>query len=389
MGPMDGSAGFVAHDRFRGPRSITRWPPERQRFRLVTCWLCSQVGTRRTTVTSQGLLTALGVDEVSEELYRALLVKPGSTLTDLRESTGYGPKRLRRILDLLEQKAMVTRRGGNPTRFQPTPPEIVIEALAGAREHEIDQARLAAHQLTALLQTSAEPVHVTELVEILTSPSAVAERWTQLQTATRTSLEVFDRPPYAQSVSAEHEPLQSDLRRRGVVCRGVYDEDALSYPGTIEHLRHVTMPDETGVQREHARVVSRLPIKLALFDRRTALVPLTEPIQGGAVDAGVVVHSSALLDALLDLFSTYWERGTEVRFDDDGLTANREHSDDNTILTLLAGGLKDEAIARSLGVSTHTVRRRINELKQRMGASTRFQAGLALGRHGKLPPTDS
>lgn len=329
-----------------------------------------------------GLLAALGVDAPAEELYRALLVKPGSSLAELRESTGFGAKRLRRLLDLLEEKAMVTRRGGNPARFQPTPPDIVVEALASAREHELDQARLAAHQLTALVQTPADQLHVTELVEILTSPTAVAERWTQLQTATRSSLEVFDRPPYAQSVSAEHEPLQAELRSRGVVCRGIYDEDALSHPGTLDHLRSVTRPDDAGVQHEQARVVSRLPIKLALFDRRTALVPLIGPIEGGAVDAGVVVHRSALLDAMLDLFDTYWDRGTEVTLEGPAMTRTR--TADSTILTMLAGGLKDDAIARALGVSTHTVRRRVSDIKRRIGATTRFQAGLALGRQGVL-----
>jgi DNA-binding NarL/FixJ family response regulator len=51
-------------------------------------------------------------------------------------------------------------------------------------------------------------------------------------------------------------------------------------------------------------------------------------------------------------------------------------------VTLLAAGLKDDAIARRLGVSTNTVRRRITALSQRLGVSTRFQIGLALGRQG-------
>jgi hypothetical protein len=46
----------------------------------------------------------------------------------------------------------------------------------------------------------------------------------------------------------------------------------------------------------------------------------------------------------------------------------------------LAERLKDEAIARQLGVSPHTVRRRIAALCTRLGVTTRFQAGLALGQ---------
>jgi DNA-binding NarL/FixJ family response regulator len=42
--------------------------------------------------------------------------------------------------------------------------------------------------------------------------------------------------------------------------------------------------------------------------------------------------------------------------------------------------MKDEAIARDLGVSTATVRRRINQVMARLGVTTRFQVGMAIGR---------
>lgn len=330
-----------------------------------------------------GLLTALGVEGPAEELYRALLASPGSTEADLRKATGFSPTRLRRLLGTLERRAMVTRRSGTPARFQPTPPDIVVDALVSAREHELDQARLAAHQLTSLMHPAAEQLHVTEVVEVLTTETAVAERWLQLQNATRSTLEVFVRPPYAQTASEDLEPLQSRLRARGVLIRGIYDADSLSYAGDIDHLRRVTRPDETGSPPEQARVVSKLPIKLALFDRRTALVPLTGPLNGDTVDAGLVVHRSALLDALLDLFNTYWQRGTNATFEEGQAATGRLVPDEDPIVTLLGAGLKDETIARELGVSTHTVRRRISDIKNRLGVTTRFQAGLVLGRQSE------
>jgi hypothetical protein len=52
--------------------------------------------------------------------------------------------------------------------------------------------------------------------------------------------------------------------------------------------------------------------------------------------------------------------------------------DDGPLLALLAAGLKDEAIARQLGVSLRTVQRRISTVMRGLGARTRFQAGVAL-----------
>ncbi|MGH9246665.1 MAG: helix-turn-helix transcriptional regulator [Acidimicrobiales bacterium] len=329
------------------------------------------------------LLAAVGISADEERVYRALLTYPGSGSTELREHTGLGLHRLRRALDELERRAMVTRRGGTPIRFQPAAPDVVVEALVSTREEELTQTRLGVGQLMALVRTPPEQLVVTELVEILTSREAVAQRLVQLQQATREAIEGFSRPPYAQSTMDEHEPLQEILLRRGVAIRAVYDEDALRYAGQLEN---VTRMARLG---EQARVVTELPLKLALFDRRTALVPISQTEPEGAVEGGLIVHKCALLDALVALFTIYWERGTDVRLPITTSEAGPRAADERTVLTLLAAGLKDEAIARRLGVSKHTVRRRINAILQRLGVTTRFQLGLALGRQGGDVPASS
>ncbi|MFJ9796588.1 helix-turn-helix domain-containing protein [Streptomyces sp. NPDC101145] len=56
------------------------------------------------------------------------------------------------------------------------------------------------------------------------------------------------------------------------------------------------------------------------------------------------------------------------------------------LLRLLAAGLKDEAIARRLGVHVHTARRRISRLLEALEARTRFQAGAQATARGWLDP---
>lgn len=55
-----------------------------------------------------------------------------------------------------------------------------------------------------------------------------------------------------------------------------------------------------------------------------------------------------------------------------------------TIIRLLAAGLKDEAIARRLGMSLRTARRHIADIMQELGAGSRFQAGVAAAARGLL-----
>jgi DNA-binding NarL/FixJ family response regulator len=49
---------------------------------------------------------------------------------------------------------------------------------------------------------------------------------------------------------------------------------------------------------------------------------------------------------------------------------------------LLTAGVKDQAIARQLGVSLRTIRRRLANLMREAGAVSRFQLGMLAGRRG-------
>jgi DNA-binding NarL/FixJ family response regulator len=54
------------------------------------------------------------------------------------------------------------------------------------------------------------------------------------------------------------------------------------------------------------------------------------------------------------------------------------------LLEALGSGAQDEQIARRLGLSLRTVRRRVAELMEELGAQSRFQAGVEAARRGWL-----
>lgn len=320
-------------------------------------------------------LGAVGVRVDAERVYRVLLARPGSTTGELRQATGFSARRLHNAVTELERKAIVTRRSGKPTRFQPAPPDSVVEALVSAQLEAIHRTRMAASELLALQRLRPEQLGVTELVEIITSGEATNERWVQLQQTTRATGEVLVRLPLFEIPQDEQEDRQSVAHKRGIVMRAVYDQETLSRPGMLDHVRRLISAGE------ESRVVGHLPLKLALIDRQTALVPL---IQGHTVIGGLVVHQSVLVDALVALFESYWNGGTPIRLTDEPSGSTR-HIDEGEVLTLLASGMKDEAIAHTLGVSTQTVLRRVNDIKNRLGVTTRFQLGLALGSGQSVP----
>ncbi|GAB7185321.1 DNA-binding response regulator NarL/FixJ family [Kitasatospora sp. Ki12] len=113
-------------------------------------------------------------------------------------------------------------------------------------------------------------------------------------------------------------------------------------------------------------VVDRECVFLPERERAAGLVLVTQP--------SVVAH-------LADSFETLWHQGAAFR---SGPAAARAVSDElrTTILRLLADGLKDEVIARRLGLSLRNCRRHIAGLYSALGAESRFQAGVLAERHG-------
>ncbi|GAA4206158.1 hypothetical protein GCM10022220_19440 [Actinocatenispora rupis] len=198
---------------------------------------------------------------------------------------------------------------------------------------------------------------------------AVATRFAQMLTATERTLDVFDRPPYA--VAHDNaEPVVRGKLRRGVTVRGVYAPESLDRPGALAEAR------DAARLGEQSRLHPHVPMKLAVADARLALLPLAS---GEAVDGALVVHPCALLDALRALFDLLWQQAVPVFRAEGGPSG--EH---DALLTALAAGLKDDAVARQLGTSTRTVRRRIVELTDTLHARTRFQAGVLAERRGLL-----
>ena len=82
-----------------------------------------------------------------------------------------------------------------------------------------------------------------------------------------------------------------------------------------------------------------------------------------------MVRDPMLITAFTQLFDRAFERALPVVPDDD------QDDEDLRLVKLLGLGLKDESIARYLGCSLRTVRRRVASLMARHGVQTRFQLG--------------
>jgi DNA-binding NarL/FixJ family response regulator len=96
------------------------------------------------------------------------------------------------------------------------------------------------------------------------------------------------------------------------------------------------------------------------------------------------VSRSAILDALIALFEAEWTQATPIPGTSSAPGTGAPDSETAALPAMLAAGMTDASIARSLSWSMRTTQRRMRQLMTDMGVTTRFQAGIAAREKGWL-----
>jgi hypothetical protein len=156
----------------------------------------------------------------------------------------------------------------------------------------------------------------------------------------------------------------------GVRARTISDAACFEVPGMLEWIQ------QDVARGEEARTYPSLPFKMMIVDGSMGLLTLVSDPDAPTL----VVHRSALLEALCLLFEFVWEKATPILPMQTGeLQAlhadSRLNESADTLIALLAAGLNDKAIAHELNISAATLNRRIGELMKACGTRSRFQLG--------------
>lgn len=321
------------------------------------------------------MLEALGITPVEEQVYGLLLTRSRLSVADLVAKTGLPVEVLERGLEVLVTKGLVRQSAGRDAEYVAAPPDYAIEVLISQQLGALQEVRAAAADLASRHRLAVQELDPAALIEVVSGAESVRQLWWQLNKTARSEIAVFDAPPYAVSL-AEAESQQQHLVNERVRLRTVFDRSLLEDPA---HVRRIMAGIEAG---EQARV-ARVPLKLVVVDREWGLLPLTHA-GSQTPEAVLIIRDSVLLDSLLALFESVWENAVEVRPSDTGTDRPAGEAELRELARLLAVGMTDIGIARHLGISERTVRRRIKDLLEELRAHSRFQAGVRAHERGWL-----
>ncbi|GGU77567.1 regulatory LuxR family protein [Streptomyces cavourensis] len=320
------------------------------------------------------MLGRLGIGPDEEAVYRVMLKDGPGAVAGLVEALGWPEERARSALDRLAALSLVRPSAdGGPGR--PVDPEVGLASLLAGQETEllekerqIRASRIAMAGLLADIRATGQGVSE---VQKLRSMDQIQSKIEHLAGTCTSEIAAFV-PGGGQS--EEHleaaRPLDTSTSDRGVRLRYIFLDSCRNSPATREYV--AWLGDRGGL----VRTVPRLPLRMLIYDRSRAIVPM----DATAADQGaLVLDGTGALTGLLALFEQTWqqakplgESAAEAAAGQGGPLSPPERA----VLDLLTEGFTDEAIARQLGVSVRTVRRVTADLMHRLGARSRFEAGV-------------
>ncbi|GAA3836918.1 hypothetical protein GCM10022226_68620 [Sphaerisporangium flaviroseum] len=185
-------------------------------------------------------------------------------------------------------------------------------------------------------------------------------------------------PDLPMAETAEHMMSRDvDALARGVKLRAIYSAHVVPHAAMRDYCMEVM---RCGAD---IRVAGYLPLRMIVMDDDLALLP-SDPQSAG--NGYVAVHSTEVVKSMSAVFAHHWSAASPIASLQDSAddTGGFLSGQEQAIIQMLAIGIKDEVIARRLGVSRRTLTRAISTLLDRLAVETRFQAAMKVTKMGLL-----
>lgn len=325
------------------------------------------------------MLEPLGVDEATFAVYHALLSHPDSTPEQIAALVDRPAGEVQQLMDKLRSLDLLVPTWTNPDGEHAVHPRVGLTGLAERRRTELNKmlgelkeaeasAEVIAEQYNELLtsRTSGD-------VEVLKGRANASRRIEELALKASDAFWGLIPAHFDDSLPQADRSPDFDLLERGMKLRTIYLQSMTS---SKQALDYATKMHRLGGE---VRVTPTLPMRLLILDQQLAIIPM-DPENP---TSGAVIHRTpAVVSIAIALFDSYWARATELFDPDDRDDETPLTPHEAEVLRLLAGGAKDEQVARLLGISLRTARRITANLSERLDAASRFELGVAAAKRG-------
>ncbi|GAB95579.1 putative LuxR family transcriptional regulator [Kineosphaera limosa NBRC 100340] len=328
-------------------------------------------------IVDPGLLTlsATGVDEPANRLYLLAVHRPGITRAALL-AEGFDEATIEKVTADLQRIGLLRRTADD--EWEALPPDLTLPALAGEFELRAATARALSIELSTIYRNArAHPRVEGGGIVALSNQQELAEASAHLVAVAEHEVIGFrDNSPRTAHLFGgdpdQHRGRWVNASGRPLRLRTTFDSAVLDLPRAAEILQARTASGES------CRFARGLPFSVIVADTTSAVVDLTS--YDSSAQGCLLVGDRRLVLALAGLVEMVWRTAAPMASDKEGPIDGQSR----LILSLLAAGATDTLIASRTGISQRTVERKVRTLMERLGAATRFQAGVQAARRGWL-----
>jgi DNA-binding CsgD family transcriptional regulator/sugar-specific transcriptional regulator TrmB len=322
-----------------------------------------------------------GVSADADLVYRTLATFGAREAGTIARELGLSAGRIRQALDELTAIGAAMRRPSVTVPAQlwrAAPPAQVVEQVRQRRMRVQAQVDPVARYVQVLRDAGVaveNAVKPSTRISILGGFAATRQRIAVLSDSTRHEhLSIHPEPVFTTAAMAAAERADHSVLDRGLriatVCLPPIDGDASAVYS--DRLR------DAGAQ---SRFADTLPLKLIIFDRSHAILPLDPlDLSKGALE----IADPVSVESLASVFRREWSSGRDPHHG--GVPPIVLTQREEELVKLLVLGGTDDVTAKRLQISPRTVTTLVRGLMDRLGVENRFQLGLALGaRSADLP----
>ena len=329
------------------------------------------------------MLEPFGIGPETEELYYLILKRPEMDIRQLAKRLDWHESRVHKEIKELVGLSLLRASSSDPDAFRPVEPDIGLEtliarerAVLAVREQRLQECKAAARALAAEYSERGGPVSLhTEQVR---GADRIQHRLAHLLREAREQVMVFTPGELSGSETGiAGKAMRDGISERGVHIRSIQLDSIRNDKVRRPQLQRLL---DNGVEIRTVPVLSPWGV---IVDLERAV--LSQEWKGRGEDIAIVLSGASVVAPIAAVFEQIWLSATPF-----GIQDQRRRSEltgtERALLQLLQEGCTDAQVARRLSVSTRTVGRVVAELMTKLGASSRFQAGVLARRRGWLGP---
>ncbi len=253
-------------------------------------------------------LQQVGLNAYESRSYLVLMGHPRFKALELAARAHVPRQKIYEVLDSLVEKGFAQVIQEKTKLFSAVDPSLAIPSYLARRTKALqteltEQARLASGLIEDLRFAFLEGQDgrgTLEFLSLVNDPTQTAVQYRRMLTTVAHHYVEFSRPPFA--VDPLDEQLVKEAAARGVRAQLLIEAGQID----PEHRERLHEYRAAGVE---IRTLDRLPLKLALFDGKSGLVALLDPVVTRPSWTSVVFEHDGFSEAMAGLFESYWSRG--------------------------------------------------------------------------------